>query len=116
MQYTRPHVIPRSTSQYTRQAKNVPTAQTQVSRASGIKVHFGGICVPESEKERRWTETCVKNHVSGRHGATGSTFDPESRYILHFLFLQERSYRAPKNRSKKKQIIGGRAEEVQFMS
>lgn len=57
MQHTRPHVIPRSTSQYTRQAKNVPTAQTQVSRASRIKVHFGGICVPESEKERQWTET-----------------------------------------------------------
>lgn len=57
--YSTTRVIPRSTSQYTRQAKNVPTAQTQVSRASRIKVHFGGICVPESEKERQWTETCA---------------------------------------------------------
>lgn len=57
-----------------------------------------------------------KNHVSGRHRATGSTFDPESRYILDFLFLRERSYKPAKNRIKKKQIVSERAEEVQFMS
>lgn len=102
MQYTRPHALFRDPLHNTLdKPRTFPLRKHKCQELAESKYTSAEfVCRKVKRNVSGQKLVRFKNHVSGRHGATGSTFDPESRYTLDFLFLRERSYRPPKNRSK----------------